>query len=187
MDLSLLQAASFAINRRQSIYVPGCYEAQLQTVRQAYFPEEALLSFTSHGIHWRIIIRRFFTYGIPVAALWVLISKMSTFSITIAFVWLILILITSYFYYKNWVFQISTEGLHTTKGIIGRSSALLKWHKVQSIKIRQSVFQKRRNLADIYFYTAAGDILIPYVDFSKALAIKNYVLYKVETSNKQWM
>ncbi len=187
MDLRLLQAASSAVSRKQAIYVPGCYEAQLNEVRLAYFPYEMQQHFTQHGIHWRIIIRRLGSYGLVPAAALLLINMASFKSIIIAIIWLILILITSIIYQRRWAFYVSEEGIRTTQGIIGSSDILLKWYKVQSVKIKQSIFQKRRGLADIVFYTAGGAVSIPYIEFEKATQLKNYVLYKVEVSKEKWM
>jgi len=187
MDLRLLQAASSAVGRKQAIYVPGCYEPQLTEVRQAYFPNETQQSFTQHGIHWRIIIRRLVSYFLLPAIAFLLIDMASTESIIISLVWFLLILITSIIYQRRWAFYVSEEGIRTTQGIIGSSDLLLKWYKVQSVKIKQSIFQKRRGLADIIFYTAGGAVSIPYIEIEKATQLKDYVLYKVEVSKEKWM
>jgi len=41
--------------------------------------------------------------------------------------------------------------------------------------------------ADIHFSSAGGTVSIPYIPYKKALQMKNFVLYKVETSKKHWM
>ena len=73
------------------------------------------------------------------------------------------------------------------KGLIETHITYLEIFKVQNIKMKQTVFQKRSNVADIIFQTASGKIKIPCIPFSDAINIYNHTLYKVETSTKEWM
>jgi putative membrane protein len=59
--------------------------------------------------------------------------------------------------------------------------------KIQHIKMRQTVFQKRKNVADIILQTASGKIKIPCINKSLAIELYNIMLYKTEISNKSWM
>lgn len=188
-QLGLFQASSAAVNTRQSINVPGCYEYQINTVRATYFPEEQYLNYSVHGISPLIIGRRvLYLGGIPMAIL--LINAWLNQSILMggfAFIWPVFIYLTSRIYHKNWKFHLSEEGILTEHGILGTQFTLLKWYKVQAVKTRQSIYQRRKDLADLYFYTAAGSVRIPYIPLEKAQEITNYVLYKVEVDNRSWM
>jgi len=94
---------------------------------------------------------------------------------------------TSRIFHRNWKFHLSEEGILTEHGILGTQFTLLKWYKVQAVKTRQSIYQRRKDVADLYFYTAAGSVRIPYISLEKAQQITNYVLYKVEVDNRSWM
>ena len=59
--------------------------------------------------------------------------------------------------------------------------------KLQHIKMRQSIFQKRNNVTDIILQTASGKIKIPCVQKSLATELYNLMLYKTEISEKSWM
>lgn len=187
-DIQLLQAASTSIKAKHAIYVPGAYMHQVLEVRQAYFPNEATEIFESRNVHWRIMIRRMNILGLIPAGLMILFKIWDGWEILIwAALWLVFILITSIVYHRKWKYEISPEGLRLQNGIVGTAHTLLQWHKIQSIKIRQSIFQKRRNLTDIYFYTAAGAVHIPYIEIEVAKALQNYALFKIESSEKTWM
>ena len=185
--LYLRQAASGAIARKQTIYVPGCYDDQIQTVRQTYFPNEATTHFFTHQISPLIINRRMLYFGILPSFFLLVNSYDSGWK---ALLWLLLIpivYITSVYYHRKWKYDLSADGLRTKKGIIGQNASLLRWNKVQGINIQQSFYQRRKRLADITFYTAGGAVKIPYIELEKAQAIMNYVLYKVEIDEKKWM
>lgn len=187
--LHLFQASSAAINIRQSINIPGCYNKQIEQVRKTYFPNEHQFSYNTHQIS-PLIIRRRLLYlgGIPALLIvgWAIVNKIFLASLW-AVAWLLFVYINSRILHKNWKFHISEAGLLTEHGILGTNFTLLKWYKIQAVRTRQSLYQRRKNLADIYFYTAAGAVKIPYVPLEKAEAITNYTLYKVEVEQKDWM
>ncbi len=187
-NLQLYQAASSALSRRQSILVPGCYTEQIQTVCLAYFPEEPYLDFEQHTIHPRIMLRSIFSYGvIPCIIYFILKMPLDTWSWLYLSLWFLFVVLMSYVHYRKWKFAISTAGVRTTNGLFSTTHTLLKWYKIQSVKLRQTIFQKRRGLTDIYFFTAAGTIRIPYIPEEKAVQVKNFVLYKIESSQQTWM
>ena len=59
--------------------------------------------------------------------------------------------------------------------------------KVQNIQIEQTIFQERKEIADLVLQTATGKIEIPCIEYQRAIMLYNYILYKVETSTKSWM
>ncbi len=187
-SVRLLQAASTAVSRRQSINIPGCYESHLAAVRQAYFPEEGELDFEEGRISKIICWRQVLYLGVLPTALMVLLTlRMLGPS---AFWWL-LILPLAYFlslrYQRNWRFYLSEKGLRTNSGIFTIQSVLLQWYKVQAVEVRQSIYQRRKDLANLILYTAAGAVRIPYIKIEKAQEIQNFVLYKIEEDKRSWM
>ncbi|MFK8101336.1 MAG: PH domain-containing protein [Saprospiraceae bacterium] len=187
-SLTLSQAASMSITKKQSIFVPGSYDAQLTAVRKTYFPEEGLLDFEAHGISPLIIWRRVLYLGIvPVA---IIMSLRFVLGETIDFpllLWILIVGIASYLYQRKWAYFVSEKGIRLSRGIIGRRETLLKWYKIQSVKISQGIYQRRKNLATVDLYTAAGSVRIPYIELEKANALQNFILYRIESSQREWM
>jgi putative membrane protein len=73
------------------------------------------------------------------------------------------------------------------EGTIETHKTYLPFFKVQHVKLKQTIFQVRNNVADVVFQTASGKITIPCIPIEKAQQIYNYTLFKVETSQKSWM
>jgi putative membrane protein len=69
----------------------------------------------------------------------------------------------------------------------GMEKVLLQWYKVQSVRLKQSYFQRKKGLATVTFYTAGGSIVVPFIPVENARVLVNYALYKVESSAKKWM
>jgi len=188
-DISLRQAASTAIARKQSIYIPGCFEEQLSSVRATYFPEESQLSFEQHVIHPLVIYRRVLYFGLIPAGFFLLRKYLENSSDDYfwAISWVAIVLFISWVYQRNFKYFVSDEGIRISTSIIGKTETLLKWFKIQGIEIQQGIYQRRKELCNLVFYTAAGTVKIPYIELKKAKRMKNFILFKIENSEKPWM
>lgn len=188
VSVRLPQAASVQVSRRLSANVPGCYEEHLESIRHAYFPEEKNYAETTHGVNWRIVIRMFILQGIFPVTVGILASW-NWFGMDVWgwLIWLPFALWLSIQYYRTWKWHVSEEGIRTAWGVLNRHQILLQWHKVQAVTIRQSIFLKRRGLAHLILFTAAGAVSVPYVEINKAKEVQDYVLAKVEKDKRDWM
>lgn len=72
-------------------------------------------------------------------------------------------------------------------GLFGDKAETLPIIKLQNVEISQSPYQRRRELANVTIYTAAGSVTIPYIDYDKAIRLSDYLLFKTESSKKRWM
>ncbi len=84
-------------------------------------------------------------------------------------------------------------GWYATDDMIVKRSGFLGWRmdaflirKVQRVTLRQSIFQKRRGLATLQLFLANGHVDLPYIDIETANKLRDYVLYRVESSQKAW-
>ncbi|HFA52024.1 MAG TPA: hypothetical protein ENJ95_23655 [Bacteroidetes bacterium] len=184
----LPQAASIQVTRKLSANVPGCYHEHLSAIRQAYFPKEKEYAETAHGINWRIMFRMFLKQGVvPVALLMLVSYSWLGNGIWVWLLWLPAALWLAYLFYKNWHWYVSEEGIRTSWGVVSQHAILLQWYKVQAVSIRQNYFMKRRGLAHLVLFTAAGAVKVPYVRVEKAREVQDFVLYKVEVDGRSWM
>ena len=186
--IRLKQASSAVVGNRQSINIPGAYARQVQVVRDAYFPVNDPALFTEHGIDSAIIGRRLIYQGI-LPALGLVLLTFSPLGFK-ALWWLLLIPIVwqaSRIYHRKWLVALHLEGCHLKYGIWNTTQVVLQWYKIQAVELRQSPYQRRHGLANLYLYTAAGAVSIPYLPLAKAAALKDYVLFQVETDRRGWM
>lgn len=72
-------------------------------------------------------------------------------------------------------------------GGISTKSEFVALHKIQSIQLKRSIFQRYNGHATIVIYTASGSITIAYLRYDEALVYFNLMLYKVESSNLDWI
>jgi len=88
--------------------------------------------------------------------------------------------------YRKFGFTVAGNGMVLRKGFFGYQTTAFLHRKVQRISVTQTLLQERRGLATIRFYLASGSLRLPYVDFQMAKGLRDYVLYKVESSRRAW-
>jgi uncharacterized membrane protein YdbT with pleckstrin-like domain len=83
-------------------------------------------------------------------------------------------------------FLYTDEGLVRRSGVIGYRTVALLYRKVQRVTVRQSPLQRRKGLATLRVYMASGSVKVPYIEHALAKQLRDYILYKVESSHRAW-
>lgn len=188
--LDIKQAvAGVVANRKQKAEIPGCYQHQVDDVLNSCFPDYQEDNFKEHSIHFSFVIRRFLYLGLlPPIGLFI------AYYFTLAIQFLIagigfplFIFFIFWLYHKKYKIYIGEEYIKIKKGIFGTAHVVFPYYKVQAVEIEQSIYQRRKGLGNVGIHTANGTISIPYFDLEKSRMLKNYVLYKVENSDRAWM
>ncbi|MCT4644225.1 MAG: PH domain-containing protein, partial [Carboxylicivirga sp.] len=71
--------------------------------------------------------------------------------------------------------------------LVGKDLSIIELYKVQTVRIKQTLFQRRKNTANLRLVIAGGSISFKYIPYSDAIRIKDYILYQVITTPKDWM
>ena len=185
--LTVKKAASEEQRDKQGIHVPGCNPDQINTVLNQFYPERQ-----EGGFYWmRAHKLLFIQLGIWLALVPALLMQGLvwihwTWGILGLFYLLISVLLV-YKYYLRRKIAVNKDLIVLRKGWIFPSYQVFKIGKLQDVSLHQSVFQKRRALATVRFYTAAGDARMVHIPQEEAATLYNYVLYKIETFKGSWM
>ncbi len=78
-----------------------------------------------------------------------------------------------------------TFGIYQS-GLFGFKRTLFPLYKVQHTAIKQSPLQRRRNLATLKIYLAAGTIVIPYIPMQQAKQYLENIRTAIETNKSPW-
>ncbi len=78
------------------------------------------------------------------------------------------------------------DGLASRSGFLGSGVKAFLMRKIQSATVRQSPLQRRKGLATLQVQLACGKIAIPYIDRREACDLRDYILYRVESSRRRW-
>ncbi|MFD2433194.1 PH domain-containing protein [Mesonia maritima] len=71
-------------------------------------------------------------------------------------------------------------------GVWNQTIERLELYKLQSVTVKQPFWYKKRDLYNVVFHTAGGDLAYRALP-AEILKEMNYSLYKIETSTKAWM
>ncbi len=121
-----------------------------------------------------------------------IINSVALFVFGSEILWINVILITFaslyvYFAYKKAYYRISDNFVTIGSGVIDTTTNILEIHKIQGVTLKQTIFQKRQDIASLVISTASKSVTIPYIKKTEALSIYDFLLYKVESQDKDWM
>jgi len=187
--LQIEQASSAEAEQLKSkIKVPGCYIDQVNRVVTTAFPAEFYRDEARHKVSKLLKYRLLFFLGLfPIllagTPLWFALQWEALY----ALLWIPMIWGIVHLYHTKRSFEINEELLRNNSGIFGRKHQLSQIHKVQAVKIKQSWYQRRKSLASVQLFTAAGQSTIPFISLDLAMELENYLLYRAESDTREWM
>lgn len=173
------------ITGEADLHLPGTTDAEFDQIRHLVFKSEAPA--LSRGVSRALVfleVRNSLLLFIPITAI-----------VTLALGWwglltLVLVVLNGFAAHRQW--RRLRWGF--TKHRIGSFRCFLVAHtedvefvKAQSVTVRRSRFQRRRGLATFRLRTAEETFEIPMISDAEARALRDLVLYTVETSSRSWM
>ena len=103
-----------------------------------------------------------------------------------AILWLPVVALLSWRNWKRAGYQHNDDEIVRRSGLFGYRTVGLLFRKVQRVTITQSRYQRRKNLASLRMHMASGSVRVPYIDHATAKQLRDYILYRVESSQKAW-
>ncbi|MEO1246211.1 MAG: PH domain-containing protein [Pseudomonadota bacterium] len=100
--------------------------------------------------------------------------------------WIPLWSVVSWQRWRRLAYHVTGDALLRRSGFLARQLDVFLLRKAQRVTITQSPYQRRKGLSSVRFFLASGSIRVPYIDFDEAQKIRDYVLYKVESSTRSW-
>ena len=186
--LQFQQASTEAVGKNQRIKVPIAQEPYIHKLLAHYHPDIRDNAASVHHIHRVYAFRRMVMPGVPVSILLILLFyPWLSYGALYFSLYLFVQYLNSYFFRRNFRLYVAETALQVKKGVWGREIRLMRWNKLQHIEMKQSIYQKSRNLATLILFSAGGSIKIPFIPLSLAYQIYNYALYKTESTNETWM
>lgn len=181
------QASSAHSSDKLSLMIPGCKESKLEELVNEFFPEFELSSVNTFKASSYLKVQMALLFAVVPSIVLGLLGFLTFDFLVLSVIWLVLGLPLSILYASRMKLDAGAEVMRLRKGWLFPKTEVLKYYKLQSVALRQNVFQKRRNLAHLDFYTAAGSLRMWQLDASVATELYNYILYKIEDSEQNWM
>jgi len=193
LRLSARQASSGKPGADKLFVIPLSEPAQLPAIANEIFGDEFrdvdLNPRTGEyqRISPRYVRSRMILTGIlPALALTGLISLAAGFYALVFLLWIPINGLLVWTIYRKYGFRVASDGMVLRRGFLGFRVVAFTHRKVQRVSLTQSIPQKRKGLATLRVYLASGSVRLPYVDFAMAQQLRDYMLYKVESSQLAW-
>jgi len=180
-DLYFLQAKSMDLNSKELIRVPGANKFHIDQITDALYPQNEMdsLEFIRIDAHY-FIRNRNIIYLATVLALATALVFEASFTILFITLFSMYWLTLTYLFYKKYAFKYSPGFLMIKEGQIGNKFTLAPIAHIQSIRINQSPYQRKHNLATLHFHFSSHQESIPYIPLDTAYEIANKLLFYVE-------
>ncbi|MDZ7643320.1 MAG: PH domain-containing protein [Woeseiaceae bacterium] len=104
----------------------------------------------------------------------------------VGLLWPVLVYLLVRRYWSRLGFYLTDTAMVRRRGLFGFGLDVFLSRKVQRVSVSQSVFQRRRGFATIHIYLAAGTVRLPYLGLDDANRLRDYLLYKVESTPVAW-
>lgn len=170
------------------VQIPVTQEEQISVLVQNYNNQPRITNEVFIRIHSSFVSRRLLVFGLfpcllLIPVFWFLWKEYAFFFLIYpAGLWVILWCFRKKF--RLWALE---DTVYIRKGIFGEEKILLEWHRLQSIQLSQSIFQRKKNLATVTIHTAAGNVTVPFISLIAARQLVNFALFKTESSQRYWM
>lgn len=110
-----------------------------------------------------------------------------TWFLAIAVAYVVLVSIYNYLYFKKLKLGVSEEFLVRYSGVWIEKEEYLEMFRLQAVSVSQPIWYKRRGLVNLTFHSAGGDIPFKMVKRIEVEPLLNYLIYRIESTERAWM
>jgi len=188
-NVFISQASSQELQQKKKIGIVGISDENIGVLFKSLFdltyPQQFIYSKSSKRLMFRLMIK----YVVLSAVIGLTLFAWKGVSLTLLFP---VLLLTFFIFLVHKTIQKSHVGVNEDvieihSGAIHTNKKYIATHKVQSIKIKRNWFQLRNQHADLIIYTASGSERINYLKYDEVAELVNYLTYKIESSELDWI
>jgi putative membrane protein len=190
LQLKIKQATSGEKEEQKSaIEIPGCTSRERDEILKLIFqkiPKKGLMlkpNFRKLGFSV------FLTIFLPLLAFWIFkdLLPQNKFVYSFVMLYVLIVGIIQFFNFRNNKLFIDSDFIFKKSGAWDVKTEIIEWHKIQAITTSQLFWHKNLNIGSVILHTAGGNISFQLSNFDTIKTYANLWLYKIETSNSNWM
>ena len=174
------------VEKKMKAEVPITQKRLISLLAQPYFPVPDTTDVTPILLHRAYVQRRTLMVGF-IPALVVIATSFYWWEAKSFYflLWPLFIYVQAWLFQRHFKLWLYDEVAYLHRGVWGREGLIVKWQAVQTVTLSQNLYQRRKALANLTLYTAAGSITVPYIPLQIAQQVMNYALYKVESEKSR--
>jgi putative membrane protein len=176
--------------QKSKIKIPGLDQVTVAKVNSFLYTDQFSGFGESFSPDKILLIRRLIIALVPALASYFAVFFVDAISFS---TWLLLVglyaviaVIWQILMFRSLRLFISEDFVYKKYGVWNKTEERLEIYKIQSISVFQPLWYEKKNLVNIIFHTAGGDISFRTVSKDVLLYI-NYMFYKIESNSRSWM
>jgi len=184
------QASSHQLTEKQKIGLVGLSNENINLLFSSLFQMDyKALNYdivqSQNRLFFRYFYRSlFFILLLSTAAYFLYLNWISISALSLIFLILIYISILKV---KKSNIGLNQDLISIRKGSIDTKFKIVEIYKLQSVKLSRNIFQRYNGHADLVVETASGSITVEYLKLEQARELLNYLIFKIESINKDWI
>jgi putative membrane protein len=190
LELKIKQATGGEREQRESaIEIPGCNEKEQNEILKLLFhkiPEKGVMLKPNFR---KLVFSIFLSIVLPLSGFFIAgnyIPELMDYAY-FTLIYVIFIGLINYFGFRNNRLFINDDFIIKQSGAWDISNEIIEPMKIQAITVAQLFWHKSANIGYITIHTAGGNIAFQLGDYTKIKEYVNLWLYRIETSNSNWM
>ena len=170
--------------------IPGCNDAETSEILKQIFDTIPAINLQIKPNFRKLGFLIFIMIIVPIAIFYGLryfvFEQLCVFDY-FTFVYSLLTSLILFFGYRNSKLFLGTNFARIQSGAWDITNQFISIHKIQAITTSQLFWHKNLNIGTLKLHTAGGDLTFQLGNFKIIKEYVNIWLYKIETSNKNWM
>ncbi|MFA5574005.1 MAG: PH domain-containing protein [Brumimicrobium sp.] len=177
---------------KSKIIVPGLTKTLIESILEFLYHKDLSKNIRSYFPHKVWLNKRILITFLVLIAFWLFSYRMGGFLqnlnylIVVSILFLVFIIPYQVLVFRSIKYNVSDEFLHIEGGLWTQKKEIIELFKLQGVTSVQPLWYKRRDVFNVTFHTAGGDVKLRAVPSSFLKEI-NYILYKVESGTEPWM
>ncbi len=183
----LIQTSNKIIDKdNEKVMILGCSKEQKEQIQSIILPQlKELVSFVPSS---SIRIRYFMLGSVVFAFPFLFVAYFYSWCWLWAFVVMEVALgCYAHYSYKSICYEFDGDLLQIKKGWITQTKTLLEPYKIQSVKLSQSFFQRKKNTATLHLHLSGTCVRLSYIPLKSAEDLRDFLLYGAVKTQKNWM
>lgn len=176
--------------QKSKIKIPGLDQATVAKVNSFLYTGESSTFGETFTPDKLLLVRRLIFALIPALASYLIVFFVDALSFTtwllLAGLYAVIAVIWQVLMFRSLRLIISEDFVYKKYGVWNKTEERLEIYKIQSISVFQPLWYEKKNLVNIIFHTAGGDISFRTVS-KDVLTYINYMFYKIESNSRSWM
>lgn len=181
-----------AVAATQALHVPLLPGDAVEVLRTEMFGDEGqrlqtLPTGSFAGISPHYIRARVLVFGVaPALVATTIATAVAGVVGLLCLAWVVPTALVAWQSWRRWGYRVDDDGLACRSGLLGYRVHAFLFRKMQAVAVSRSPMQRRTGLATLHVQLACGPLTLPFIDHATACRLRDYMLYKAESSRLPW-